>query len=78
MVLIQLDIEDDEIDTCEAISVSQILSSDIGVERNDASYDFDYEGPVKLCEDIPCCSHSLDLLQRLTLKRYWKPFDLHL
>ena len=69
MVYIDLDIEiEEEINNgnFEDISVSEILKEKrLSLE----AAPFDFDEATKLCEDVPCCSHSLDLVATVDLKK---------
>ena len=69
MVYIDLDIEiEEEINNgnFEEISVSEILKKrSLSLE----AAPFDFDGCAKLCEDVPCCSHSLDLVATVDFKK---------
>lgn len=65
MVDIDLEIKLEDVTLADDVSVPEILQTSITKDRG---FEFDFNRST-LCEDFPCCSHSLYLVATTDLKK---------
>lgn len=67
MIYIDLGIEFDDVETGDEVSVSEILQTSITKDTDERGREYDFNRST-LCEDFPCCSHSLNLVATTDFK----------